>query len=452
MNEERSFERFVADHVAAQQGGVPLPDDFFDEMHSFATTTRQRPEWLALIKEPPMRTNSHLAVGSPTVRVAAILIATMLLALALAAAGAAGQRLLAADAAIIVDQSGDGDYTTLAEAVEAADDGDEILIRPGSYTEAIVIDKALTIKGDGPRESIMIGGYQEPERWAAGSECATSEPGACAIVLADTTTALSDVTFSGGHAGLKIIGGAPTVSGVLFDRVGTPESNGKLGLAMMIDASSTARVVGNDFVAGAAIEITGRAEPVIEGNVLSGGSRIIANDPGDAAVIRSNRISDPAASAISVNAPSRLLIEDNEISGAAEDGIRLGLFSGNGLDPTIRHNSIERSGGSGVNAVLGGAPTIEDNTFTDNALGLIVGLGQAQVRSNELSGDGSGITVARGSDPVIRDNTIDVSGIGVTLSDGARGTLSENDVCGAERAIFVHENAASNVDASNQTC
>ena len=106
MNEERSFERFVADNVAGNAQGTPLPDDFYDDIHSFATTTRQRPEWLALIKEPPMRTNSRVAVGSPTVRVLAVVVATLLLIAAMAAVGIGVQRLLAADCVIIVDQSG----------------------------------------------------------------------------------------------------------------------------------------------------------------------------------------------------------------------------------------------------------------------------------------------------------------------------------------------------------
>lgn len=80
MNEERSFERFVADHVAGA-GDVRLPDDLYDDIHVFASRTRQRPEWLALIKEPPMRIDSTLGVGSPVARVAAIAVATLLLAL-----------------------------------------------------------------------------------------------------------------------------------------------------------------------------------------------------------------------------------------------------------------------------------------------------------------------------------------------------------------------------------
>ena len=79
MSEERSFERFVADNVASAPGSVRMPDSFYDDIHAFASRTRQRPEWLALIKEPPMRHASRVVVGSPTARVAALVVATLLL-------------------------------------------------------------------------------------------------------------------------------------------------------------------------------------------------------------------------------------------------------------------------------------------------------------------------------------------------------------------------------------
>jgi hypothetical protein len=90
MSDERSFERFVADHVAGAAGSTRLPDDFYDDIHAVASRTRQRPEWLALIKEPPMRFESTLGVGSPIARVTAIAAATLLLALLSAGALVAG--------------------------------------------------------------------------------------------------------------------------------------------------------------------------------------------------------------------------------------------------------------------------------------------------------------------------------------------------------------------------
>ena len=136
MNEELDFARTVADHIASE--GVPPPSDaFYDELISRAGRSGQRPEWLALLKEPPMRHESTLAVGSPTFRIAAILVATILLLAALAGAGIAGSRLLAADGTIVVDPSGNGTTTTIQDALAMADDGDEIVVRPGVYDAPI---------------------------------------------------------------------------------------------------------------------------------------------------------------------------------------------------------------------------------------------------------------------------------------------------------------------------
>ncbi len=57
---------------------------------------------------------------------------------------------------IIVDQMHRGDFLTLTEAVEKANPGDRILIRPGFYQEGIFIDKPLEIIGDGNRDDIVI--------------------------------------------------------------------------------------------------------------------------------------------------------------------------------------------------------------------------------------------------------------------------------------------------------
>ena len=96
MNEQQTFERIVADSVSGI-GPLAPSAGAIDRTVSRASGRRQRPRWLALITQPPMRRASRLAVGSPTVRVAAIMVATILLALALVAAAVAGSRLLADD-------------------------------------------------------------------------------------------------------------------------------------------------------------------------------------------------------------------------------------------------------------------------------------------------------------------------------------------------------------------
>ena len=156
MTDNSAFDRFVADHLADDGSGSAHAERLAALIDERTGERRQWPRWLALIKDSPMRTTAHLAVGSPTARVAAILAATLLLAVTLAVAGVAGQRLLAAKGPIVVAQDGSGTVTTIAEAVAIAEEGGLVLITPGTYAEVVVIDKDITLRGDGQREQIVI--------------------------------------------------------------------------------------------------------------------------------------------------------------------------------------------------------------------------------------------------------------------------------------------------------
>ena len=56
----------------------------------------------------------------------------------------------------IVDPMGRADHITIEEAIKEAASGDRILVRPGLYQEALVIDKPLEIIGDGDLEDIVV--------------------------------------------------------------------------------------------------------------------------------------------------------------------------------------------------------------------------------------------------------------------------------------------------------
>ena len=96
MNEQQTFERIVSESVSGI-GPLAPSAGAIDRTIARANGRRQRPRWLALIKEPPMRRASRLAVGSPTARIATIVVATILLALMLAAAAVVGSQLLVDD-------------------------------------------------------------------------------------------------------------------------------------------------------------------------------------------------------------------------------------------------------------------------------------------------------------------------------------------------------------------
>ncbi len=56
----------------------------------------------------------------------------------------------------VVDAYHRGDFTTVGAAIKAARPGDRILVRPGLYEEALIINKPLEIIGDGPLSDIEI--------------------------------------------------------------------------------------------------------------------------------------------------------------------------------------------------------------------------------------------------------------------------------------------------------
>ena len=58
---------------------------------------------------------------------------------------------------MVVDKRHRGDYKTINAAIAAATPGSRISIKPGTYSEGLVIDKPLEIVGDGEIDEVVIG-------------------------------------------------------------------------------------------------------------------------------------------------------------------------------------------------------------------------------------------------------------------------------------------------------
>ncbi len=238
-----------------------------------------------------MRISSHLAVGSPTARVVAIMVATLLIAITVAGAGIAGSRLLAAEGDIIVDPSGDGTVTTITAAVAMADDGDTILVKPGTYDESLLITKNITIRGDGDRESIVV--ELSVETPAGVGRDLPDLPFAFLLDASDAT--LEHLTVRGESARIVINGGAPMLQDLVLDGIGrvyrldlgqggtvpigleihdgsaaTIRDNVLTGTDIEIATGSSPTIVGNKFTIGAIWMQGVGVDPVIRGNTIEG--------------------------------------------------------------------------------------------------------------------------------------------------------------------------------------
>lgn len=460
MNEQQAFERLVADSVSGL-GPLAPSDGAVERTIARADCKRQRPTWLALIKEPPMRTDSRLAVGSPTVRIAAIAIATLLLAALVVGASIAGTRLLAADAAIVVAPDGSGDFTTITDAVAAAQDADTILVRPGAYEEAVIIDRDITLAGDGPVEGIIVRAPEDGPTAPTGDE-GGSLPAPYALLIEESDATVSGITFVGLPSRVHVAGGSPVLDGLVFQGVGDPAQGSADGGSLLVSGGSSATLRDSVFEGGVGIFVHDGSEPLISGNVLRSGA-VIGGRFGDGAVVRGNEIRD-ASGAMGIRTPTMALFEDNVIADATI-GIYVDRAPDVGEGPRIRANAISGCV-TGISVNAESAPRIEENTFTgndagislndgagtaliegnefvDNSIGIGVGESAARIEGNTIQGGTTGIVVSRGATAAITGNTVEgAANRGITVANGASPTISDNRICHNGTNVVVADGAA----------
>ena len=91
------------------------------------------------------------------------------------------------NATIIVDKTGNSDFTTIQEAIDHASENSEILVKKGIYNEVIQIKKTITLVGE-DRESTLIKPISEKNKYA--------------ILVGAPETTIKDVTITNGAPGL----------------------------------------------------------------------------------------------------------------------------------------------------------------------------------------------------------------------------------------------------------
>ncbi|HUV04405.1 MAG TPA: right-handed parallel beta-helix repeat-containing protein [Armatimonadota bacterium] len=247
----------------------------------------------------------------------------------------------------VVDALHHGDYTTITAAIEAAQPGDRILVRPGRYEEGLVIEKPLEIIGDGDRDDITV--------WAVGKD---------ALLFQTTMGRVSNLT-------LRQVGEG--------DWYGVDIAQGRLELEDC-DISSESL---------ACVAIHGGADPRLRRNRVHDGKRsgvfvyengqgtLEDNDifgnasagvgikTGGNPILRRNRIYHGRGGGVSVYENGRGTLEDNDIFGNAHDGIAISK----GGDPTLRRNRVNGNGFRAVCVYDGGGGDFEDNDLRDSAGG-----------------------------------------------------------------------------------
>jgi Right handed beta helix region/Pectinesterase len=387
------------------------------------TTTsrmRPRPRWLALVKEPPMRISSTVAVGSPTARMAAILAAILLVAILLTGVVVAGATALegpGSDGPIIVAQDGSGDFTSIAEAVAAAADGDVIRVRPGTYPGSIAVDKDVTIRGEGHRGDIFI--EIDPD----GPAAYPGDPAPYGIHLIDSDATLASMTIRGPNVaiGVAVSGGAPTIDGIDIvleccfanrPRDAFRYAAGAAGALRNVTTDGFARII-----EGSSPTIE-RLDHFNEGLWIAG----VGTDP---------------------------LIDNSELSD---------LIILDGAQPTITGSyvvgvAIESTGSPVIRDSVIANPRYEFGDVIDNSadtVGIDIVASSPLVTGNRIGDHPYGIRVTGGA-PTIEDNTIEHNAVGMNVMAESGMTFAGNTFCGNLEDLEVAEGAGVTLDG-NEVC
>jgi len=362
-------------------------------------------------------------------------------------------QVLAAD--LLVPQ----DYPTIQSAVDAAASGDRILLAPGSYIEAVVIDDIQLVL--------------EGTAGAAGTELAGAGDGEAAFLItlagAGAELEVRGLTVSGGFGQAGSLGAGPG-GGILVDGasltvresrfVGNAGIHG--GAIQVVDGSLAVHdslFEGNQALHGGAIylelssaSITGSTFAINEATNFGGAVAVFQGD----SQITDTELADNTAGQFGGAVYAQHAVVDLE---------RL-LAVGNGRAEQGEHGgwSIQTFGGGAI-YTAGSSGRLRDSRLLDNVAAAgtgvyIAGDGEIEVINNLIAGNGAecncgqGAVYANASSPVLINNTIADNGgvLGLFTTYNAFPTVRNTIVAGRSEGseIFaaVGGNGLSNVDFS----
>jgi len=323
---------------------------------------------------------------------------------------------------LVVSQLHRGDGVTIGEVLKKAPAGARILVQPGRYREALVIDKPVEIVGDGPREDIVV----EAE-------------GAFVVDFQTTFGRVANLT-------LRQLGGEFNAVDIAQGRLELEDCDvSSRGLACVgLHDGADPRIRRNRVHAGAHAGVMAYRNGlgVIEDNEVFGNALAgVAIQTGANPTVRKNRIHDGKQGGVHVYENGLGVIEDNDIFGNALAGVTIKT----GANPTVCKNRIHDGKQGGVYVYENGLGVIEDNDIFGNALaGVMIRTGaNPTVCKNRIhDGKQGGVLVYENGLGVIEDNDIFGNAlVGVEIRTGANPTLRKNRIHDEKHAgVHVYEN------------
>ncbi|MEJ7576861.1 MAG: pectinesterase family protein [Pyrinomonadaceae bacterium] len=338
-----------------------------------------------------------------------------------------------AHAVVVVSRAGDGDYTSISEAIRNAVSGTRILVKPGLYEESVVVDKFVEIGGDGLREEIVVTSNRD--------SCVRMQA-AQAVVRGLTLRAQA------GAAGKKFFAvDIPQGKLILEDCDIVSDSLSCVGILNATADPLIRRCAIHDSSDSGIYIFEGAAGKIEDCDIYGNANVGVAISGGARPLIKGCKIHDGRDAGIVVWDGGAGLIEDCDIY----DNRSAGIGISEGGEPTVRRCQIYRGGNTGVFVHRNGRALLEDcNIFGNAEANVAVTLGGNLVaRECRIhNGEDAGVLLSDDGRAKLIDCEINGnSDAGVSVYAGGIAIMQN---CNIKRngkvGVRVKENGAANVE------
>lgn len=369
----------------------------------------------------------------------------------------------------VVAADGSGDFSTIQAAVDAAAAGDTVSVLPGTYTEAIVIDKDLTLVGEGPREDVVI-------RAPAGEVDTLDEfeehEQPHGLMLTGSSVVITDLTVEAplGSTGIGSTAGSPLIERVTLVRIESEDAGEYADYYVMGfygESSPTVRdsewngytavrdvaaTFEGNTISLDGISIDGPGGTVVRGNTFLDGGWV--NTSGAIATIEGN---DFTGGAVSFDSGSVVELRGNTFRGIPDTGLAMSMegsaiiLDGSGTRAVISDNTVSGVP-TGIWLDSNASAEIDGNAIGADAIAIVVDSSKdVGITNNTIEGEGAGVVLTGPSDASISGNTIDVEGYGISVARMASVAIDDNVVCGDKASIWVADGAETEM-GDNELC
>jgi parallel beta-helix repeat protein len=281
-----------------------------------------------------------------------------------------------------VDDDGPADFHTIQEAINAADDGDTILVYSGTYYENVIVNKTLTVKSQSGAETTIVC-TPDPETGKNVFEITADDVELTGFTIKDSTT--------------RTIHGDPFNPSSYVDACG-------IYTATCTGTKITRNIVKNNFegIVFADCSDILVCENQVTGNIHEGIRLAYSTS---ATVIKNNIIGNHFPGLSTATGLVFFHCSDSTVTENQIVANNNGAVVNNSHDITVSSNNITDNGFHGLNLVGGYGNTVFGNTMKKNTYGICPsGSTNTQIYENILQENEDGIACYGASNNFIYHN------------------------------------------------